>query len=722
MSSKFFRLIVLAATLLAAEAPKVARADFNAMHVMIRGAGQLGVMFQRTRGRRTTTRPAGVPAADATPVPSQQDAPGGNQPAITSPSGGPRRLAVVVTVQSPTDELWQELPGVAATGDKLVRNLIQGGYAVQNIVHLSTAADAPGRMPTAEAIRSDVKRICQLAEKDDRLLICLIGHGFGGEVPAAAGKPKEKRSWFVAADTPHRVRGEVAKADSAAVSIQSIVSLMADSRAEQKVLMVDACQDVKGQNAPVDISIPLASRGNVWVLTSCSPGQTALVDVMEETGEVAPVFSSHFADSLNWKRGFDDDGDGIITVREAWRHAYGRTVSRQQQNPVCMVGSGIVPLVELPVQIPEVGIVSGDPEEEQRLAAAALCNGGQRLMEREYARVSAATVEALKSSQVLEESFYKDYQLVAGYVLSNHVPQAREFTVDTREECLLKGRHLRSIGSYPGALQQFRQAGESLIVFANGSLPDAEIFYGNEAAQWQMNQVQGANAEDLAKQAAPGVDVETILKNLSSVPAYSEPSTFGTEVRQIQASTALTIRSTEQRDGNVWLQIQRVENDDRDLTEPLWIQARDVHWFKEAAQMFLPGSDLDKKLSSVMGSHQRNASLFWMSQGRLQRLREAIVRIQRAQRAIAIARTVGAPIPGQVGGALGIVQSALQIAESAVMKNQRRSYQQYTAETTLLDFEQMKYLQSSFRELDGDVVNSRVRLQSSPWLPDSSGE
>lgn len=34
----------------------------------------------------------------------------------------------------------------------------------------------------------------------------------------------------------------------------------------------------------------------------------------------------------------------------------------------------------------------------------------------------------------------------------------------------------------------------------------------------------------------------------------------------------------------------------------------------------------------------------------------------------------------------------------------------------------MKYLQSSFRELDGDVVNSRVRLQSSPWLPDSSGE
>ncbi|MFN9137920.1 MAG: hypothetical protein ACK5YE_18925, partial [Planctomyces sp.] len=63
MSSKFFRLIVLAATLLAAEAPKVARADFNAMHVMVRGAGQLGVMFQRTRGRRTTTRPAGVPAA-----------------------------------------------------------------------------------------------------------------------------------------------------------------------------------------------------------------------------------------------------------------------------------------------------------------------------------------------------------------------------------------------------------------------------------------------------------------------------------------------------------------------------------------------------------------------------------------------------------------------------------------------------------------------------------
>ncbi|MFN5284807.1 MAG: hypothetical protein ACK5KS_08275, partial [Planctomyces sp.] len=102
MSSKFFRLIVLAATLLAVEAPKVARADFNAMHVMVRGAGQLGVMFQRTRGRRTTTRPAGVPAADATPVPSQQDAPGGNQPAITSPSGGPRRLAVVVTVQSPT--------------------------------------------------------------------------------------------------------------------------------------------------------------------------------------------------------------------------------------------------------------------------------------------------------------------------------------------------------------------------------------------------------------------------------------------------------------------------------------------------------------------------------------------------------------------------------------------------------------------------------------------
>jgi hypothetical protein len=93
MSSKFFRLIVLAVTLLAAQAPKVVRADFNAMHLMIRSTVQLGVMFQRTRGRRSTTRPAGVPAADATPVPSQQDAPGGNQPAITSPSGGPRLLS-----------------------------------------------------------------------------------------------------------------------------------------------------------------------------------------------------------------------------------------------------------------------------------------------------------------------------------------------------------------------------------------------------------------------------------------------------------------------------------------------------------------------------------------------------------------------------------------------------------------------------------------------------
>ncbi|MFM7865067.1 MAG: hypothetical protein ACKPHU_12710, partial [Planctomycetaceae bacterium] len=150
--------------------------------------------------------------------------------------------------------------------------------------------------------------------------------------------------------------------------------------------------------------------------------------------------------------------------------------------------------------------------------------------------------------------------------------------------------------------------------------------------------MQGATAEELAKQAAPGVAVETILQSLSDVPVYSRPDLQAEASRRIQASTALTISGAEEIDGAVWLQIERVENDERDLSEPLWIQARDVHWFKEAALMFLPGSDLDRKLSSIMGSHQRNASLFWMSQGRLQRIREAIIRIQRAQRAIAIAR------------------------------------------------------------------------------------
>lgn len=719
MNVRVFKRLLLTATMMWAFETKPVRADFGALHLLMQQTCRLAVTLQRSRGRRILPKQGdenSAPAADPAAAPDRPQQQPGGKLVPAKAADGPRRLAVIVTVEAPADQRWRVLPGVGATGEKLVRNLVQGGFAADEIVHLSTDADVKARIPAAETVRETIREVCRQADGDDLLLICLIGHGFGGEAPAAAGKPREKRSWLVTSDTPHTVRGDLAAADRAAVSIQGIVSLMAESSAEQKVLMVDACQDVKGQEPPVDLSIPLASRGNVWVLTSCTPGQPAFVDVIEDSGEIAPVFSSHFADSLNWNRGFDDDGDGMITIREAWRHAYGRTVRRKQQNPICMVGSGIVPLVKLPVQIPDTKIVSGDPAEEQRLAAAAICNGGQRLLEREYARVTAATVEALKSGQVLQQPVFQNYELVAGYVFGNHVPQAREFTVDTREECLLRGRHLRSIGSYPGALKQFRKAGESLIVFANGSLPDAEIFYGDEASKWQLNQVQGATAEELAKQAAPGVDVETILQSLSDVPVYSRPDLQAEASRRIQASTALTISGAEEIDGAVWLQIERVENDERDLSEPLWIQARDVHWFKEAALMFLPGSDLDRKLSSIMGSHQRNASLFWMSQGRLQRIREAIIRIQRAQRAIAIARRFGAPIPGQVDNALGIVQTALQIAESAVMKNQRRNYQQYTAEKTLLDFEQLQFLQAAFRQLEAGNVKPRVQIQGSPWL------
>ncbi|MEY2727201.1 MAG: hypothetical protein RLZZ458_3068, partial [Planctomycetota bacterium] len=418
---KFMLLLVVA--LVIGENQPQARGQFSGL--ISRGNGQVTQNAQAERRRRREPQPAPQPQPETIPP---QSAPGKTvyvpqpqtQTAKPTPQTGlmqslpdeGRRRAIVVTVERHNDSLWSRLPGVDATGDKLCRNLLDGGFSPKDVLHLSTSAQGQSSVPDAETIRQKIQQFAADSSQADLLLVCLIGHGFGAEVPAGGGRPAEKRAWFVAKNTPHSVRGVPAQADRQAVSIQALVSMLAAAKAEQKVLMVDACQDQKGADGPTDIDVPLATRGSLWVLTSCSPGQTALIDRDPQSGNVGPVFSGHFADALNWRLAFDDDGDGVVTIREAWRHAYQKS-RRPTQVPVCLVGSGIIPLVQLPVQIPEVALVSGNAEEERRLAAGTLCNSGSRLLERGYSEVTEATVEALKAQQKVDPEIYNNYRLVA---------------------------------------------------------------------------------------------------------------------------------------------------------------------------------------------------------------------------------------------------------------------------------------------------------------------
>jgi hypothetical protein len=720
----------------------------EAVHAQLGGLIRRGI--EKGIQRKVSNGISGAPAKSQ-PTASPQGTAVDESDDLFSSSRARRLLALIVAVGNPDDNNLSDLTNVDEAGGRIHTRLSYSGFPEKDreLVLLTTAKSAGDAIPTNEKIKKAATRLIEKSTEDDLLLMYFVGHGFSIEQPNAAPDDQRFRSYFVAQDTPLNATQGMAEAERAAVSLDELIKEMAAAKPLQKLLIVDACRNIesenKGEYAGIQLSPAVKTRGSLWVITSCGLGQSARVARIPEVNELHPVFSWYFGQSLDNQGEADDDSDGLITIREAYRETYEKTrrlidgggsrlgtrkkAGNDLQVPNCLVGAGILPIVQVESLVPSRTVVSSNAEDERRITADALCRNAGQLLSIEYSRFTTRAVEAINgltsstATTAPMDQLGADYSLVTGYVFGNHLAQARSLQPESQAEHLLKARHLRSIGDYPGALREFKAAGrDSLDLFANGRMPDVGSFYG-DGRKRSLNDVAGRTAEELLKQQSPGADVKWLLEQIREggiVRLRAAPEMTAEPLRDVVVCSLLRVVDAREENDEVWLKVAEVEADGdlQQLEKPLWVNAREVHWFREAALMYVPGSDLEKQLSSILGSHQRNAQIYWNSSDRLQRLRNAMAGIARAQRAMAIARRFGAPIPGQVNGALGIVEGALSLAENAAIKNMRQNFARHSAATSCLDFDRLRQLQQTVPLLSGEHSATELSFQDSPWMTD----
>lgn len=170
-------------------------------------------------------------------------------------------------------------------------------------VTLLTDVDANGNpqpvnlQPTANMILSHLAQLARAAMPEDRILFFFSGHGIerngvGSIIPVDGN-------------------------EDSALPLDRIIELMAQSRAKQKMIIIDACRPngvVRSLASARGLSgIRKAPEGKVGVLISCSQDQYSNEDTSHELG----VFARVFDEALQGRADFD--ADGVIAPDELVR-------------------------------------------------------------------------------------------------------------------------------------------------------------------------------------------------------------------------------------------------------------------------------------------------------------------------------------------------------------------------------------------------------------------
>ncbi len=654
-----------------------------------------------------------------------------------------RRYALLIPVEK-SDSSKDQLPNLLRLSKDLKQQLVEGGFTAKDVEILGQPAresiDIPERKSqTITEARTAIERLLNKVKPDDMLMIYLIGHGFGIE------SGNEFHSYFCAADTPATATTNKELADKDALSMSDLVEDLRNCKAQEKVLIIDACRVRDEKDAsPNSFSFapPTSLGSDVWIATSCRPGQAAWV--LECDGHLFPVFSWNFTRAISWKDGYDDDGDGFVTVREAFNRARRATVARldgdlrgagydleseeiqkERQEPVIYVGPGLMPLVEWPSGLPATQVVSGSLDEELRIAAASVARYAARVYQQaeEVYTAKFATRQQTSDANSLPED---GYTLLTGYAIGGHLKTAQQLSAGTKDEILFFARHYRSTGQYAAALAKFREAGiEELEVFANGRIPSTEMIYGGaelkEGAAVPDVHPQ-ATATEVLGQVAPGLMLDTLMQHIGSVPLSAEPG--GQEVGEIPASTKLFINEvvTPLESNVVWLKIARSELQENS-TAGRWIKASDVHWCREASLLFVEGSDLRKEVASIIGSQLRNAEIVLTSPS----FQNELAKLQAAQRKLRTTARILASIPWANRAApwISMADGIVSLVANSKARHVRNTYQRYQTTRAYPAEEKKLELRKYEQMIEFDrgtqaISRERLRVKNSPWVRSSS--
>jgi uncharacterized caspase-like protein len=235
--------------------------------------------------------------------------------ALVSPATAGQRYAVVIGIDK--YEGMGELKTCRADAKAMAEVLRERAGFDRDFVILMTddATDEKDR-PTLLRIERSIRLHAELARPGDTILVFFSGHGVTRKNEAG-----EERGYLVPLDGDER----------SGIPLDKVKSIMAASKADSKLLVLDACHAGKGVKGVGGIAGGLAEAAGFMMLLSCEADQTS----NEEEGH--GVFTRRLLDGLAGAA--DADGDKAITQTELFdclQTAMARwsAQSRKLQKPV----------------------------------------------------------------------------------------------------------------------------------------------------------------------------------------------------------------------------------------------------------------------------------------------------------------------------------------------------------------------------------------------------
>lgn len=614
------------------------------------------------------------------------------------PSTPAKRRALIITVEDYSESSGlAKLDGITKDGQAIKKVLMAGGFEEKNVRLLQTGTDAvPADRPTRDNIKAAVQQLAKSAEDGGLLFVINISHGV----------MLDGVTYLCPADTTAESTRSAQRAKQDLVSDLDIASTLSQSDSAQKLLMIDLCQKSKDGREARPIEFADSKRDQLAIIRSCQSGERAFVSSDWPSGESHSLFAQALIRAL----GGDADlvygnNDGRVTSYEAFhcisdltkRYAEARGL---KQLPAFQYSAFPFELVECSNLLPKPVLPTGNAALDKSAIAEVLAARGLAIEQDAEAHWRKKFRDEVRLANQISDQSFRDHHNQLCYALGNYLTPAVDLNPKCRKARLARGASHRSAGDYATALSEFRQCDEPepLRLFATGKLAATQELYQIEA--W--GNPLFLNLTD-----------EEIKQKLTRIELRAEPGVAAKTVGEVFSANHLTISEVQTVAGRTgqeqWLLVTDV--DSVPLKTPGWIHQSQVHWFPEAAELYVPGSPLYQGGVPAIIKAQQLASA---ETAKSQRLLNAIQKLEKVKRGLEIAAIAGAPV-GQAIDIIGTVQGGLQIGYLASRQKYVNTYTDYqiaVQHSQWLTEERQRLMRK--RDLD-TLREVTVTIKVSPW-------
>ena len=220
-------------------------------------------------------------------------------------------FALVVGVGNYPPTKFKKLPGAEPDANELSQTLIDRGFRKENVTVLTNSRGAledPRFTPTAENIRREIDLLLDNRKKTDVVVIAMAGHGL-----QLKGQPYV----FCPFDADAEQKKNL-------ISIDELYEHLRKSKAEFKLLLVDACRkETLADAARDDVVDNLASEtrpsipdppGGVAAFFSCTKGQVARERRDDDSNGKSVSHGLFFHAVIRGLKGQAEDKNGDLTL------------------------------------------------------------------------------------------------------------------------------------------------------------------------------------------------------------------------------------------------------------------------------------------------------------------------------------------------------------------------------------------------------------------------